>query len=70
MAYIHEGSREWAKSEFCFVLCASTHTSIESGLFVHYGSMSSIYVGAPIPNEFEIVSSGDDYIDFTNLPSC
>jgi len=37
-------------------------TSIESGTFVEYRPISSLTDGAPI--EFDITSTGDDYIDF------
>jgi len=39
-------------------------TSSESGTFVEYRPLSSITDGAPI--EFDIMASGDDYIDFAN----
>jgi len=64
MAFIHEGSCECAKSELDLFSVPPTQTSIESGLYGEYRPISSITDGAPI--EFEIVSSGDDYIDFTN----
>jgi hypothetical protein len=35
-----------------------------SGMFVEYHPISSFTNGAPI--EFEVSSSGDDYIDFAN----
>jgi hypothetical protein len=64
MAFIHEGSCECTKSELDLFSVPPTQTSIESGLFVEYRPISSLTDGAPI--EFEIVSSGDDYIDFAN----
>ena len=64
MAFIHEGSCECTKSELDLFSAPLTQTSIESGLFVEYRPISSLADGAPI--EFEIVSSGDDYIDFAN----
>ena len=64
MAFIHEGSCECTKSELDLFSVPPTQTSIESGLFVEYRPISSLADGAPI--EFEIVSSGDDYIDFAN----
>jgi len=64
MSYIHEGSCECAKSELDLFSVPPTQTSIESGLLIEYRPISSITDGTPI--EFENVSSGDDYIDFTN----
>ena len=64
MAFIHEGSCECAKSELDLFSLPPTQTSIESGLFVEYRPILSLTDSAPI--EFEIVSSGDDYIDFAN----
>ena len=64
MAFIHEGSCECAKSELDLFSVPPTQTSIESGTFVEYHPISSLADGAPI--EFEVGSSGDDYIDFAN----
>jgi hypothetical protein len=64
MAFIHEGSCECTKSELDLFSIPPTQTSIESGTFVEYRPISSITDGAPI--EFDISSSGDDYIDFGN----
>ena len=64
MAFIHEGSCECAKSELDLFSVPPTQTSIESGAFVEYHPISSLADGAPI--EFEVSSSGDDYMDFAN----
>lgn len=64
MAFIHEGSCECMKSELDLFSVPATQTSIESGQVVEYHPISSISDGAPI--EFDINSSGDDYIDFAN----
>ena len=64
MAFIHEGSCECTKSELDLFSVPPTQTSIDSGSFVEYRPISSLADGAPI--EFEVVSSGDDYIDFAN----
>jgi hypothetical protein len=64
MAFIHEGSCECTKSELDLFSVPPTQTSIDSGTFVEYRPISTITDGAPI--EFDISSSGDDYIDFAN----
>jgi hypothetical protein len=64
MAFIHEGSCECTKSELDLFSVPPTQTSIESATFVEYRPIASLTDGAPI--EFEIASSGDDYLDFAN----
>ena len=64
MAFIHEGSCECTKSELDLFSIPPTQTSIESGTIVEYHPISTIADGAPI--EFDVASSGDDYIDFAN----
>ena len=64
MAFIHEGSCECTKSELDLFSVPPTQTSIDSGTFVEYRPISSISDGAPI--EFDVSSSGEDYIDFSN----
>ena len=64
MAFIHENSCECAKSELDLFAVPPTQTSIESGMYVEYHPISSLSNGAPI--EFDVSSSGDDYIDLTN----
>ena len=64
MAFIHENSCECAKSELDLFSVPPTQTSIESGMYVEYHPISSLTSGAPI--EFDVSSSGDDYMDLTN----
>ncbi|HSN23963.1 MAG TPA: hypothetical protein VLS45_07320, partial [Methylomicrobium sp.] len=64
MAFIHENSCECAKSELDLFAVPPTQTSIESGMYVEYHPISSLAYGAPI--EFDVSSSGDDYMDLTN----
>lgn len=64
MAFIHEGSCECTKSELDLFSVPSTQTSIDSGTFVEFRPISTLTDGAPI--EFDVTSSGDDYIDFAN----
>jgi hypothetical protein len=52
------------KSELDLFSVPPTQTSIESGKYVDYRPISSLTEGAPI--EFDIASSGDDYVDFAN----
>jgi hypothetical protein len=42
----------------------ATQTSVESGIYVEYHSVSSIRDGAPI--KFDVTASGDDYIDLAD----
>jgi hypothetical protein len=64
MAFIHEGSCGCSKSELDLFSVPPTQTSIENGVLVEYHPISSLTDGAPI--EFDVSSSGDDYIDFVN----
>ena len=64
MAFIHEGSCECASSELDLFSVPATQTSVENGAYVEYRPVSTVTDGAPI--EFDIASSGDDYIDFSN----
>ena len=64
VAFIHECSCECAKRELDLCSVPPTPTSIESTSFVEYYPISSLSDGAPI--EFELSSSGDDYIDFND----
>jgi hypothetical protein len=68
MAFIHEGSCECAKSELDLFSVPATQTSIESGTYVEYHPVASITGGAPI--EFDVTTSGDDYLDFANSFLC
>jgi hypothetical protein len=64
MAFIHEGSCECASTELDLFSVPPTQTSVESGKYVEYRPVSTLTNGSPI--EFDIASSGDDYIDFAN----
>jgi hypothetical protein len=64
MAFIHEGSCECAKSEFDLLSLPPTQTSVESGTYVEYRPVSTLMSRSRI--EFDIASSGDDYIDCAN----
>jgi hypothetical protein len=64
MAFIHEGSCECASTELDLFSVPPTQTSVESGKYVEYRPVSTLQNGSPI--EFDIASSGDDYIDFAN----
>jgi hypothetical protein len=64
MAFIHEGSCECTKSELDLFSVPPTQTSIESGTYVEYRPISTLTDGAPI--EFDVTSSGDDYLDFAS----
>lgn len=64
MAFVHECSCEMPKSELDLFSVPPTQTSIEHGTFVEYHPISSISQGAPI--EFEISSTGEDYLDLSD----
>lgn len=64
MAFIHEGSCECMKSELDLFSVPPTQTSIESATTVEYRPISSITDSGPI--EFDISSSGTEYIDLNN----
>jgi hypothetical protein len=64
MAFIHERSCECASTELDLFSVPPTQTSVESGKYVEYRPVSTLTNGSPI--EFDIASSGDDYIDFAN----
>ena len=64
MAFIQEGSYECTKSELDLFSLPPTQTSIESGNLVEFHPISTITEGTPI--EFDVSSSGDMYLDFTN----
>ena len=52
------------QSELDLFAVPPTQTSIESGMYVEYHPISSLANGAPI--EFDVSSSGDNYMDLTN----
>ena len=64
MAFIHEQSCECAKTELDVFSVPPTQTSIECGNYVEYHSLSSITDSGPI--EFDVSSSGQNYLDFAN----
>lgn len=64
MAFIHESSCECTKSELDLFSVPPTQTSIESGSYVEYHPISSITGNGPI--EFDVSSSGEDYLDLAN----
>ena len=64
MAFIHEGSCECTKSELDLFSVPPTQTSIENGTYVEFRPISTLTDGAPI--EFDVTSSGDDYLDPAN----
>jgi hypothetical protein len=64
MAFIHQDARECTKSELHLFSTPLTQVSVDNGTFVKYHPFSSLADGTPI--EFEVSSSGEDYIDFAN----
>ena len=64
MAFVHEGSCECVSSELDLFSVPPTQTSIESGTYVEYHPISSITGSSPL--EFEVCSSGEDYLDLAN----
>jgi hypothetical protein len=64
MAFIHEGSCECMKSELDLFSVPPTQTSIESATIVEHHKTSSITGSGPI--EFDIKSTGVEYIDLNN----
>jgi hypothetical protein len=64
MAFIHEGSCEYTKSELDLLSIPATQTSVESGMYVDYHPVSSITGGAPI--EFDVNATGNVYLDPAN----
>jgi hypothetical protein len=64
MAFIHQDSCECTKSELDLFSTPPTQVSVDNGTFVEYHPISSLADRTPI--EFEVSSSGEDYIDFVN----
>jgi len=64
MAFAHEMSCECTKSELDLFSVPPTQTSMEQGSWVEYHPLTTASDGSPI--EFDISSSGEDYIDFAN----
>jgi hypothetical protein len=59
-----EGLCKCASNELDLFSVPLTQMSVESGKFVEYRPVSTLMNGLPI--EFDIASSGDDFIDFAN----
>ncbi len=59
--FIHEKSRECAKSELDIFTVPPTQTSVEKGALIPYQPIASITDGGPI--EFYVPGAGDEYID-------
>ena len=64
MAFANEMSCECTKSELDLFSVPPTQTSMEQGSWVEYHPLTTASDGSPI--EFDISSSGEDYIDFAN----
>jgi len=64
MAFVHPQSCECAKSELDLFAVPQTQTSIESGTWIEYNPISALAHGLPI--EFNVLGSGQDYIDLAN----
>ncbi|EFA12622.1 Uncharacterized protein F54H12.2-like Protein [Tribolium castaneum] len=62
MSFLHPHSCECAKSELDLFALPPTQTSIESGHWVHYKTVSSISENSPL--EF-VIPGGEDYIDLS-----
>ena len=63
MAFIHDQSCEGAKTELDVFSVPPTQTSIEYGNYVEYHPLSITDSG---PIEFDVSSSGQNYLDFAN----
>ena len=64
MAFIHDQSCEYAKTELDVFSVPPNQTSIEYGNDAEYHPLSSITDSGPI--EFDVSSSGKNYLGFTN----
>ena len=64
MAFVHPQSCECVKSELDLFAVPPTQTSVETGTWVEYNPVSALAHGLPI--EFNIVGTGQDYIDLAN----
>ncbi|XP_073517424.1 uncharacterized protein F54H12.2-like [Phyllobates terribilis] len=64
MAFLHDASVEWAKSELDIFDIPPTQTSIEKSLFVEVQPIAALSDNAPL--EFFISGSGDYYFDLNN----
>ena len=64
MTFVHDKSCECVKSELDVFSVPLTQASIEYGNYVEYHPLSSITDSGPI--EFDVSSSGQNYLDFSN----
>ena len=64
MAFAHEESCVCMKSELDLFSVPPTQTSVENGSWVEYHPITTLTDSSPI--EFDIPSSGEDYVDFAN----
>ena len=64
MAFAHEDSCICMKSELDLFSVPPTQTSVENGTWDEYHPITTLTDNSPI--EFDIPSSGEDYIDFAN----
>jgi len=64
MAFVHEQSCEYTKSELDLFSVPPTQTSMEQGSWIVYHLLTTVADGSPI--EFDVGASGEDYIDFAN----
>ena len=64
MAFAHEESCICMKSELDLFSVPPTQTSVENGTWVEYHPITTLTENSPI--EFDIPSSGEDYVDFAN----
>jgi len=63
-AATHDMSCECTKSELNLFSVSPTQTSMEHGSWVEYHPLTTVTDGSPI--EFDVIGSGDDYVDFAN----
>jgi hypothetical protein len=64
MSLVHEHSCECTKSELDLFAVPGTQTAVESSSTVEYNPVSALAHLLPI--EFNIVASGENYIDLNN----
>jgi len=62
MAFVHEQSYEFTKSEQDLFSVPPTQTSMEQGSWIEYHPLTTVADGSPI--KFDVGASGVDYIDF------
>jgi len=64
MAFVHEQSCKCTMSELDLFSVPPTQTSMEQGSWIEYHPLTTVADGSPI--EFDVGTSGEDYIDFGN----